>query len=72
MFDQLCDFVKMAEFDHLGVFVFSPEKGTPAARIRPTVDQEIAENRLADIMTLQAGIQRNKSTKDRQALTCTD
>ena len=58
IFAELCDFVKMAQFDHLGVFVFSPEKGTPAARIRSTVDQEIAEKRLADIMTLQAGISK--------------
>jgi len=58
IFAELCDFVKMAEFDHLGVFVFSPEKGAPAARLRPTVDQEIAEKRFADIMTLQAGISK--------------
>jgi len=58
IFAQLCDFVKMAEFDHLGVFTFSPEKGTPAARLRPTVDRDTAEKRLAEIMTLQAGISK--------------
>ena len=58
MFDQLCDFVKMAEFDHLGVFAFSPEKGTAAARLRPRVDKETAEKRLTHIMTLQAGISK--------------
>ena len=63
IFAELCDFVKMAEFDHLGVFAFSPEKGTPAARLRPTVDQEIAENRLAEIMTLQAGISKRMNQR---------
>ncbi|MBC8177953.1 MAG: 30S ribosomal protein S12 methylthiotransferase RimO [Desulfobacteraceae bacterium] len=58
MFDQLCAFVKMAEFDHLGVFAFSPEKGTAAAGLRPAVDRDVAENRLAEIMTLQAGISK--------------
>jgi len=58
IFAQLCDFVKMAEFDHLGVFTFSPEKGTAAARLRPTVDRDTAEKRLAEIMTLQAGISK--------------
>ena len=58
MFDQLCAFVKMAEFDHLGVFAFSPEKGTAAASLRPAVDRDVAENRLAEIMTLQAGISK--------------
>ncbi|MBU1902667.1 MAG: TRAM domain-containing protein, partial [Proteobacteria bacterium] len=58
MFDQLCDFVKMAQFDHLGVFAFSPEKGTPAARIRPAVDRKTAKERLDKIMTIQAGISK--------------
>jgi len=58
MFDQLCAFVKMVEFDHLGVFAFSPEKGTAGARLRPAVDRDTAENRLAEIMTLQAAISK--------------
>ncbi|MFH1083210.1 MAG: 30S ribosomal protein S12 methylthiotransferase RimO [Pseudomonadota bacterium] len=58
MFDQLCDFVKMAQFDHLGVFAFSPEKGTPAARIRPAVERKTAKERLDKIMTIQAGISK--------------
>ena len=63
MFDQLCDFVKMAELDHLGVFIFSPEKGTPAAHLRPTVDRDTAEKRLAEIMTLQAAISKRMNQK---------
>ena len=58
MFDQLCAFVKMVEFDHLGVFAFSPEKGTAGARLRPAVDRDTAENRLAEVMTLQAAISK--------------
>ena len=58
MFDQLCNFVNMVEFDHLGVFVFSPEKGTAAASLRPAVDRDLAESRLAEIMTLQAAISK--------------
>ena len=58
MFDELCDFVKMAQFDHLGVFIFSPEKGAPAARLKPTVDREKAEQRLAEIMAIQSGISK--------------
>jgi len=58
MFHQLCAFVKMVEFDHLGVFAFSPEKGTAGARLRPAVDRDTAENRLAEVMTLQAAISK--------------
>ena len=56
MFDELCDFVRMARFDHLGAFVFSPEKGTPAARLGPLVERRVAEQRLEEIMRLQADI----------------
>jgi ribosomal protein S12 methylthiotransferase len=53
MFDELCDFVKAARFDHLGVFAFSPEKGTAAARLKPAVEREVAEQRQSHIMALQ-------------------
>ena len=56
MFDELCDFVRVARFDHLGVFVFSQEKGTAAARLKSTVVPKVAQRRLEKIMALQAGI----------------
>jgi len=61
MFDELCDFVKMAQFEHLGVFVFSPEKGTRAARFSPQVDGAIARERRKKIMAIQAGISKKKN-----------
>jgi len=56
MFDELYDFVKMARFDHLGVFVYSREAGTAAARLALGVGREEAEERKDKIMSLQAGI----------------
>ncbi len=58
MFEEMCDFVKMARFDHMGVFVFSPEKGTAAARLPGQVDGEIALKRQSRLMKLQAGISK--------------
>jgi ribosomal protein S12 methylthiotransferase len=58
MFNELYNFVKAARFDHLGVFTFSPEKGTPAARLRETVDPEVAERRQAKLMALQSEISK--------------
>ncbi len=58
MFEGLCDFVRMSEFDHLGVFVFSPEKGTSAARLPEQVDSRIARNRRERLMKLQNGISK--------------
>ena len=43
MFEQMLEFIEWAEFEHLGVFVYSPEKGTPAARLKPVVAPDIAE-----------------------------
>ena len=58
MFDELYDFVKTARFEHLGVFVFSPEKGTPAARFKGTVARELALERQTAIMALQSEISK--------------
>ena len=55
-FNELCDFVKTVQFDHLGVFVFSKEPGTAAARFDPVVDRDLAEQRKNDIILLQADI----------------
>jgi ribosomal protein S12 methylthiotransferase len=58
MFDELCDFVTMAQFDHLGVFVFSGEIGTVAARLKPAIRLEIGQTRAEKIIDLQADISR--------------
>ncbi len=58
MFERLCDFVRMFEFDHLGVFAFSPEKGTSAVRLPEQVDSRIASERRGRLMKLQAGISK--------------
>lgn len=61
IFEELCHFVKTAEFDHLGAFVYSREKGTPAARLKDPVEREVAEKRLDEIMSLQAHISEKKN-----------
>jgi ribosomal protein S12 methylthiotransferase len=58
MFNELCDFVRMAQVDHLGVFIFSAEKGAPAACLQSTVVREEAERRRDTIMALQADISK--------------
>jgi ribosomal protein S12 methylthiotransferase len=58
MFDELFDFVKRVQFNHLGTFIFSPEKGARAARFQSTVTREIARQRQERIMTLQKDISR--------------
>jgi len=60
-FNRLLWFVKDAEFDHLGAFVFSPEKGTAAGRMKNLVEPAVAERRRDRIMRLQARISRKKN-----------
>lgn len=60
IFDELYGFVKAAEFDHLGAFIFSPEEGTSAARLETVVAERVAKERLDAIMRLQAEISGRK------------
>ena len=45
-FEHLLDFVREAEFDYAGGFIYSPEEGTAAAGLRPRVPRRIARERL--------------------------
>jgi ribosomal protein S12 methylthiotransferase len=60
-FAGLRSFVVQARFDHLGVFTFSPEPGTPAYGRPVRVPRAEAETRREEIMTLQAGISLEKN-----------
>ncbi len=44
-FQHLLDFVREAEFDYAGAFIYSPEEGTPAAKLRPAVPRRVARER---------------------------
>ncbi len=54
-FAELCDFLKEFKLQRVGAFVFSPEDGTPAAKM-DYPPQEIAQRRAELIEELQAGI----------------
>jgi ribosomal protein S12 methylthiotransferase len=60
-FKRLLSFVKEAEFDHLGVFAYSPEDGTPARELKPRVPPAVAADRLDRIMKAQAAISLRKN-----------
>ena len=54
-FEELCEFLKEARIERVGVFPFSPEEGTPAAAM-PHVDEAEAQRRADLILELQAPI----------------
>ena len=62
-FRELLDFVEETEFDRLGAFAYSPEEGTPAAKMPDQVPDEIKQDRLDRLMLLQQKIslRRNKA-----------
>ncbi len=61
----LCELIAEVRFEHLGVFIYSPEEGAPAARLTPPVPRRLARQRARIIKTLQAQIvkARQKSLK---------
>ncbi|MCS7295615.1 MAG: MiaB/RimO family radical SAM methylthiotransferase, partial [Dehalococcoidia bacterium] len=62
-FRRLYDFVAEIQFDHVGVFVYSPESPTPSVRLGAPVPAEVVEERRARLMELQQHIslQKNRS-----------
>lgn len=60
-FQQLLDFLQEAEFDRLGAFAYSPEEDTPAARMPDQIPEEVKQERLDRLMTLQASISQKRN-----------
>ena len=60
-FNSLLEFVEETRFDHLGVFKYSREEGTPASRLRNQVPEEVKEERLGMIMERQREISLRKN-----------
>ncbi len=55
-FEHLKQFVQRHEFDHVGVFTFSPEEGTPAFNLPNQLPQSIMDARREALMQLQQPI----------------
>jgi len=60
-FKRLLAYVKEAEFEHLGVFTYSPEEGTAAHDFVAPVPVDVALDRLDRIMKAQAKISLKKN-----------
>jgi len=55
-FQALADLITEVGFDHLGVFLYSPEAGTPAAAFRPQVPRREARRRARHVKAIQTKI----------------
>lgn len=61
--EDTMQFVDEMEFDRLGVFKYSAEEGTKAAEYADQIDDEVMEDRRADIMELQQEIAFEKANE---------
>jgi len=59
-FEELCDFVRAAQFDWLGVFSYSDEEGAKALHLEGKVPQVVIERRRKKLMTIQKQISRRR------------
>lgn len=59
--EHLINFVKRHEFDHVGVFTFSPEEGTPAYNLPHQLSKEIMNKRREAVMLAQQPISLKKN-----------
>jgi ribosomal protein S12 methylthiotransferase len=62
-FEHLREFVQRHEFDHVGVFTFSPEEGTPAYQLPNQLPQEVMEARRDALMQIQQPISLKQNQK---------
>ena len=62
-FEELCGFLREAKIERAGVFPYSPEEGTPAARMEDRVDEDTAAHRAELVMEIQSGIMDTFSEK---------
>jgi ribosomal protein S12 methylthiotransferase len=60
-FQTLLDFTAEMAFDRVGVFVYSHEQGTPAARLEDDVPPEVKEERRERLMEIQQPISLAKN-----------
>ncbi|MGI6449428.1 MAG: 30S ribosomal protein S12 methylthiotransferase RimO [Desulfitobacteriia bacterium] len=58
-FQKLLDFIKKTKLDRIGVFAYSQEENTPAAKMKNQVPVNIREERKDTVMALQADLALN-------------
>jgi ribosomal protein S12 methylthiotransferase len=63
-FQHLLQFVQHHQFDHVGVFTFSPEEGTAAYNLPQQLPQSIMEQRRDALMTVQQPISLRQNLQE--------
>ena len=61
--EELMEFVNDMEFERLGVFTYSPEEDTPAAKMEDQIPEDVKEERRDELMELQQEISLDNGEK---------
>ncbi len=61
--EELMEFIDTMEFDRLGVFTYSAEEDTPAANMPGQIEEEVKQDRQAELMELQQEISIDKGNE---------
>ena len=59
--EEVLRFAEDMQFDRLGVFMYSKEEGTPAAKMKPQITKKVKKRRMDEIMRLQQKISLAKN-----------
>jgi ribosomal protein S12 methylthiotransferase len=62
-FQEMLEFIKDVQFDHLGVFTYSPEEGTQAFKLKPQITKSVKKRRRKMLMEEQFKIVKEKLKK---------
>jgi ribosomal protein S12 methylthiotransferase len=57
-FENLCEFIQDVKFDRLGVFEYSKEEGTPAARLAGQIEPKVKQDRYKRVGQIQTRISK--------------
>lgn len=60
-FEELIDFIKKEQLDHIGVFEYSREEDTSAYKLRPLVKASVKRKRRKELMLIQKKIETKKN-----------
>ncbi|KXG43454.1 30S ribosomal protein S12 methylthiotransferase RimO [Tepidibacillus infernus] len=62
-FQSLLHFIQEVQFDRLGVFTYSEEEGSPAARLPQQVPQDVKEKRANILMEVQREVAKKRNDR---------
>ncbi|MCJ7772793.1 MAG: 30S ribosomal protein S12 methylthiotransferase RimO, partial [Desulfobacterales bacterium] len=60
-YSELVDFVNEIEFDHVGIFPYYHEHGTPAFQMEDNISEELKQERIQNLAQIQEDISLKKN-----------